>query len=93
MRSDFIGLNSLYKDEISNNMNTYVPNEIRLRVAARCKDINDARVVGNEVEALYTNGPYGGGGATKAIKDIVSIASIFADVKDFKITVDYLEVK
>ena len=93
IRYDFIGLNSLYKDEISNNMNTYVPNEIRLRVAARCKDIKDARVVGNEVEALYTNGPYGGGGATKAIKDIVSIASIFVDVKDFKITVDYLEVK
>ena len=50
-------------------------------------------MVGNEVEALYTNGPYGGGGATKAVKDIVSIASIFIDSKDFEIRVGCLEVK
>lgn len=93
IRYDFIGLNSLYRDDISKNMNSYIPNEVRLRVAARCKDKKMAEMVGNEVEALYTNGPYGGGGATKAVKDIVSIASIFIDSKDFEIRVGCLEVK
>lgn len=93
IRYDFIGLNSLYRDEISNNMNSYIPNEVRLRVTARCKDKKMAEMVGNEVEALYTNGPYGGGGATKAVRDIVSIASIFIDSRDFEIKVGCLEVK
>ena len=52
----------------------------------------EAEVVGIEVEALYTNGPSGGGGAVKAIKDIVSIASILIPTEHFHITVGYLEV-
>lgn len=93
IRFDYIGLNSLYMDTISKNMGDYIPNEIRLRVAARMKDLKNAEMIGNEVEALYTNGPYGGGGAVKNIKDIISIASIFVPVDDFKITVGYMEVK
>ena len=30
--------------------------------------LKQAEKVGNEVEALYTNGPSGGGGAVKAVK-------------------------
>lgn len=93
IRFDYIGFNSLYMDSISQKMGNYVPNEIRLRVAARVKDLKNAEMVGNEVEALYTNGPYGGGGAVKNIKDIISIASIFVPVDHFNITVGYMEVK
>lgn len=92
VRFDFIGMNSLYKDSISSCINEYTPTEVRLRVAARVKDIKQAELVGNEVEALYTNGPSGGGGAVKNIKDIISIASILVPVEDFHITVGYLEV-
>ncbi len=92
IRYDFIGLNSLYGDSISKQLNTGNCSEVRLRVAARVKTMEEATLVGNEVEALYTNGPSGGGGATKNIKDIVSIASIFIPVEDFKISVGYLEV-
>ncbi|MCD7840683.1 MAG: DUF1446 domain-containing protein [Erysipelotrichaceae bacterium] len=92
IRFDFIGLNSLYGNNISVSMNNYIPTEIRLRVAARCKDLKNAEMIGNEVEALYTNGPSGGGGAVKNIKDIISIASIFIPVDHFHITVGYLEV-
>ncbi len=39
------------------------PYEVRLRVAARADSAERAMIVGEEVEALYTNGPGGGGGA------------------------------
>lgn len=94
IRFDYIGFNSLYMDTISMKMSDhYIPNEIRLRVAARMKNLEDAKKIGNEVEALYTNGPYGGGGAVKNIKDIISIASIFIPNNHFNITVGYMEVK
>ncbi len=92
IRYDFIGLNSLYGDLISKQLNTGITSEVRLRVAARVKTIEGAKLVGNEVEALYTNGPSGGGGASKNIKDIVSIASIFIPVEEFEISVGYMEV-
>lgn len=93
MRFDYIGYNSLYQDYITEAMGNVVPNEVRLRVAARVKDLNNAQMVGNEVEALYTNGPYGGGGAVKNIKDIISIASIFIPIDHFTVTVGYMEVE
>ena len=92
IRYDYIGLNSLYQDHISNQLLQGVSFELRLRVAARVKDYAQAQIVGNEVEALYTNGPSGGGGATKNIKDIISIASILVPTDHFEITVGYLEV-
>ena len=93
MRFDYIGFNSLYQDGITKEMGNTIPNEVRLRVAVRVKDLKNAQMVGNEVEALYTNGPYGGGGAVKNIKDIISIVSIFVPVDHFNITVGYMEVK
>ncbi|MNL75132.1 hypothetical protein D3C87_2008870 [compost metagenome] len=50
---------------------------MRLRVAGRCADRSDAVRIGNEVESLYTNGPYGGGGAAKSIRQVVAVASLF----------------
>jgi len=32
--------------------------------------------VGNEVETLYTNGPSGGGGASKSVRQVVAVASL-----------------
>ena len=49
---------------------------MRLRVAARTRDRHNAELVGNEVEALYTNGPAGGGGVVKSTRKIVSVASV-----------------
>jgi hypothetical protein len=33
--------------------------------------------IGNEVEALYTNGPAGGGGATKSVREVVAVGTAF----------------
>jgi hypothetical protein len=52
------------------------PWEVRLRVAARCEARSEAVRVGNEVETLYTNGPSGGGGASKSVRQVVAVASL-----------------
>lgn len=90
LRIDFIGINSIYK----NSCRKYsTPEEIRLRVAARTKNEYDAVQIGNEVETLYTNGPAGGGGATKYVNEIVSVASILINRGDIEAKVIYREVK
>lgn len=55
------------------------PPEVRVRVAARTPDAAVAARVGREVEALYTNGPAGGGGATRAATPVIAIASTFIE--------------
>lgn len=64
-RIDYIGYNSLYKSEISDQYAPDVFPEIRLRVSGRTKDKANATLIANEVEALYTNGPAGGAGSNK----------------------------
>ena len=51
------------------------PYEVRLRVAARAPTAERAMIVGEEVEALYTNGPAGGGGTRKHVYEQVGIVS------------------
>ena len=63
---------------------------VRLRIAARTETIDAARRVGEEVEALYTNGPAGGGGVRKYAEETISIASILVPRKD--VPVDYVHV-
>ncbi len=94
LRIDFIGVNSLYKNSLSEKLGGYKNNynEVRVRIAARTSNKEFAEIIGNEVEALYTNGPAGGGGARKYIKEIISIASIFVSSDDINIKVIYEEV-
>lgn len=92
VRFDYIGVNALYGAELSSHLSAApAPCEVRLRVAARVKTEAAAREVGREVEALYTNGPAGGGGATASVRNIISIASILIPATDFSVHVDYLE--
>ena len=72
VKYDLIGINSLYGDLNKGNE----PYEVRLRVAARTNTMKEAMRVGNEVETLYTNGPAGGGGATKSAREIIAIKSV-----------------
>jgi len=90
LRIDFIGINAIYKNK---NRKYNVPEEVRLRVSARTKKRYDADQVGNEVETLYTNGPAGGGGATKSVSEIVSVASILIDRNDVEAKIMYKEVQ
>ncbi|GGO60261.1 Protein of unknown function [Roseovarius pacificus] len=55
------------------------PNEVRLRAIGRSDDKDAASMIGQEVEALYTNGPAGGGGAWKSVRAAVSLCSALLD--------------
>jgi len=48
---------------------------VRLRAAGRANSREDAAVVPREVEALYTNGPSGGGGVTVSVRETIAILS------------------
>lgn len=71
VRAELIGMDALHGPR-----STVEPWEVRLRVAARCEDRLEAVRVGNEVETLYTNGPSGGGGASKSVRQVVAVASL-----------------
>lgn len=88
IRYDFIGLNSLYSNELAS---TAEAAEVRLRVAARTAGKTMAQAITREVESLYTNGPAGGGGIRSHIQSIVSIGSILIPETDTDITVSYWE--
>lgn len=51
------------------------PNEVCLRIGAHTLDESAAKVLCQEVEALYLNGPAGGGGATARYSPSVGIVS------------------
>ena len=91
-RTDFIGCNSLYRDAISKEISSGTPCEVRLRAAGRTKDRKNAVLLANEVEALYTNGPAGGGGAVKRVSEVVSVCSIFVPRDDVTQKIRYFEV-
>jgi len=71
VRAELIGMDALHGPR-----STVEPWEVRLRVAARCEERSEAVRVGNEVETLYTNGPSGGGGASKSVRQVVAVASL-----------------
>jgi hypothetical protein len=73
LRVDILGLSSLHTRPMSGG--EYHPYEVRLRVAARSTDREMAARVGEEVEALWTNGPTGGGGARKSTQEQIGIVS------------------
>jgi hypothetical protein len=73
-RVDLIGIDSTHGRSYGNRPEAY---EARLRVAGRARDAATAARIGEEVEALYCNGPAGGGGARKYLRAVVGVASTF----------------
>jgi hypothetical protein len=71
LRLDLIGVDSVFGGAAA------VAPEVRVRVAARTRTLAAATAIGREVEALYTNGPAGGGGAAQGVKPVIAIESAF----------------
>ncbi len=86
LRIDFVGLNSIFRSPLPvssplsvSSLTTQTPSEVRLRVAAKADTAYKANLIGEEVEALYTNGPAGGGGARKYVTELIGIVSVLID--------------
>ncbi|MBI1198588.1 MAG: acyclic terpene utilization AtuA family protein [Phenylobacterium sp.] len=73
LRRELIGVDAILVGAPGHALST--PGEVRARIAARCATLQAAQAIGAEVEALYTNGPAGGGGVTRSASPIVAIAS------------------
>jgi hypothetical protein len=70
LRSDLIGV-----DAVRRGVGRGLPNEVRVRVAGRAVNRREAARIGEEVEALYLNGPAGGGGAWKSTREVIGLVS------------------
>jgi hypothetical protein len=71
-RAELIGVNALHGPSLGADREPY---EVRVRLAVRCPTRAQAERVGQEVEALYLNGPAGGGGVTQSVREVVAAAS------------------
>jgi len=76
LRIDLIGSTSLHSRSFDEDERPY---EVRLRVAGRAAAPEKAMTIGEEVEALYTNGPGGGGGARRYVHEQIGIVSTLID--------------
>ena len=74
---DLIGVNSVWPEEGAPPVR-----DVRLRVAARVPDQRAANELINEVEALYVNGPAGGGGVRFATRPTIRTYTAFVPRAD-----------
>jgi hypothetical protein len=76
VRIEYIGVDSTHHGDFGH---PHPPYEVRVRAAARAATRALAERVGDEVEALGTNGPAGGGGFRKLVNERVGIVSTLLD--------------
>lgn len=74
-RFDLIGVDSLLPGSTRRDD----AGEVRARIAARTRTLTGARQVGREVDALYTNGPAGGGGVFQTAYPVIAMTSTLLD--------------
>jgi hypothetical protein len=72
LRCDLIGVNSVALEDSRMDAS---PAEVRVRLVAHTLTEASAVRVGREVEALYTNGPAGGGGVSRSVRPMIVIES------------------
>lgn len=71
-RLELVGVNAMHGPALGQDREPY---EVRARLAVRCGSRAEAEAIGQEVEALYLNGPAGGGGVTQSVREVVAVAS------------------
>jgi hypothetical protein len=72
IRRDVIGVSALHGADLPAHEPPY---ECRLRVAAMADTRDGAAALGDEVAALYTTGPAGGGGVRVHTEEVIGIVS------------------
>ena len=76
LRIDLIGIDSAHHSDFGH---AHAPYEVRLRIAARAATRELAERVGAEVEALWINGPAGGGGVRRYAQERIGVVSLLLD--------------
>jgi hypothetical protein len=71
-RAELIGVNAMHGPASDPR---FEPWEVRLRLAVHCNTRAEAERIGQEVEALYLNGPAAGGGVTASVREVLAVAS------------------
>lgn len=71
-RAELIGVDAMHGPSLGAGREPY---EVRVRLAVRTATRAQAERVGQEVEALYLNGPAAGGGVTQSVREVIAAAS------------------
>lgn len=87
MRCDLIGVDAILPNPAPESQSR----EVRLRVAANCATLKLAKIVGEEVEALYVCGPAGGGGVTCRQNEVIGIRSTLLPAESVPVSVRFVE--
>ena len=88
LRAELIGVNAMHGPALGTGGEPY---EVRVRLAVRCDTRAEAERVGQEVEALYLNGPAAGGGVTQSVREVVAVASALVPREVVRPRVEMLE--
>ena len=94
LRVDLIGSVSVFADDGGRMLATTAPGalrDIRLRVAARSGERAEAERLTREVNALYTNGPAGGGGVRTAMRPRLETLSCFVPREGVEARWDFVQ--
>lgn len=87
-RAELIGVNAMHGATLGADREPY---EVRVRLAVRCDTRAQAERVGQEVEALYLNGPAAGGGVAQSVREVVAVASTLIPREAVQARVEVLE--
>lgn len=87
-RAELVGVNAMHGATLGSDREPY---EVRVRLAVRCATRAEAERVGQEVEALYLNGPAAGGGVTQSVREVVAVASVLVPRAAVQSRVEMLE--
>jgi len=88
-RAELIGVDAMHGPHLGGARTPY---EVRARLAVRCTSREQAQRVGQEVEALYLNGPAGGGGVTQSVREVIAAASALVPRDAARTAVHILEL-
>lgn len=72
LRVELIGVDAAHRRSYGNLPEPY---EVRVRAAGRAATREAAELVGEEVEALFTNGPAAGGGVRRSTREVIGVVS------------------
>jgi hypothetical protein len=73
LECSLIGVNAIHGDALAPQR--LPPSEVRLRIAGHAENRAIAQKIPREMEALYVNGPAGGGGVTGFVREMIAVES------------------